>query len=189
MRALAKKPEERYASAGELAADLVRIGATPELAELAAAGLPATERTIVGAPITRTQPTLQPPSPTAPTVAAAPPAAVGYRRGLLIAGSVAAGLLVLLVAAGLGLRSCRQGPGNGVVQPPPPPKPEPGLLGDLVLPDGKRHRVRLLGWEGSLARVVELPGGQEKAVELPPGTIFEPAAPPAPPPAPGGTPK
>ena len=191
MRALAKKPEERYGSAAELAADLVRIGATPELAELAAAGLPATERTIVGAPITGAAQALRPVSPTAPTAAVAPPAPVGYRRGLIVAGSVAAGVLVLLVAAGLGLRSCRQGPGpgSGVVQPPPPPKPEPGLLGDLVLPDGKRRRVRLLGWEGSLARVVELPGGQEKAVELPPGTTFEPAAPPAPTPAPGAAPK
>ena len=188
-RALAKRPEERYASAGELAADLVRIGATPELAELAAAGLPATERTIVGAPITGTAQTLRPVSPTAPTVAVPPPAAVGYRRGLIIAGSVAAGVLVLVLAGALGLRSCRQGPGNGVVQPPPPPKPEPGLVGDLVLPGGRRFRVRLLGWEGSLARVVELPGGQEKAVELPPGTIFEPAAPPAPAPAPGAAPK
>jgi hypothetical protein len=187
MRALAKRPEERYASAGELAADLVRIGSTPELAELAAASLPATAQTIVGAPITRTAQTLR---PAAPTVAAAPPAAVGYRRGLLIAGAVAAGLLALLVAAGLGLRSCRQGPGNVAVQPPVPPKPEPGFLGDLVLPDGKRFRVRLLNWEGSLAKVVELPGGTEKIVETPPGTTFEPApaqAPPAPPP--GGAPK
>ena len=192
-RLLAKKPEERHRSAAALAADLVRIGHTPELAELAASELGPTERTIVGpglgaaSPTGRTVPVAGPASPTAATVPAgsAPGQTreLGARRGLLIAAAAAAGVLIAILGLALGLRGCRHGahgkPHNGgeIVQPPPPPPPPPTKPDPrariLVLPDKSRHPVLLLGWDGSLARVKDQADGREKLVEIGPGAVLE----------------
>ncbi|HOX06892.1 MAG TPA: serine/threonine-protein kinase [Planctomycetota bacterium] len=185
-RALAKRPDERYASAAELAGDLVRVGHTAELAELASSGLDATARTIVGGPLAGAAavPASASVLPTSPTVTVAPPpaAGVGPRRGLAIAAAAAAAVLLLVLGLVLAVRGCRRGQGGGggkdgsgtVVIPPvaPPPKVEP-VTWDLVLPDKTRRRIRLLGWEGSAARVLDLSDNREKVVEMAPGMALE----------------
>jgi serine/threonine protein kinase len=172
MKLLAKRPGERYQSAAELAADLVLVGPTAELAELAASGLDATAKTISGAP-------LPPGLLTGPTITVPPPAAarISTRRGLVIAALTAAVVLLLVVGLGLTLRSCRKKT-RAKPKPDPtaqPPKVEPGTW-DLVLPDKTRHRVRLLGWEGSEARVLDLSDNKEKVIEMLPGMVLEPPA-------------
>jgi serine/threonine-protein kinase len=163
-RALAKAPGGRQASASELAADLVRAGHTPELADLAAAELPATARTIVGplsvggAPGMPTEPTLR-----------APAQPAGRRRhlALVLAGSGVLLLVLLLVLVIVGRRTDGNGTGNGKVPPPPPPVAEPGMVGELVSRDDKRFRVRILEIDGVVARVRVLPaGGSELGPEI-----------------------
>jgi len=166
-RALAKTPDERYGSAALMAADLVRVGHTAELAELAAAGLPATARTIV-TPMTASGPA--PGAPTVPTVRQHSVRRQPSKRQIAMILGGAALLGVLLAVALLGAESCREGPQNGkppvvnggkppVVNgvKPPPAKPEPGRVGQLVPRGGGAPvRVRILNIEGTLAEVQEL---------------------------------
>jgi serine/threonine-protein kinase len=165
-RALAKSPEARYASVAELAADLVRVGHTPELAELAAAGLPATARTIVGAPLSRAA---GPVAATAPTVLTGGPGAASAgpdhtvrNAVLIVAGAVV--LAGIIIGAAVGSRRPNKPPDQNVQVPvPPPPPPEPGRLCRL-LPRGGGPPIlaRVLEVEGCLAKVqVELPGGNK----------------------------
>jgi serine/threonine protein kinase len=146
-RALAKVPDERYGSAAEMATDLVRVGQTPELAELAASALPATARTIINAPISSR------PSPIAPTVPTMKHASVrgrsgGHKLAAVLGGAAILGVLLALFLMAGG-RGCR---GRRVVPPP-----EPGMVGQLVAREGGgRVRVRILSIEGVFAEVQEL---------------------------------
>jgi hypothetical protein len=183
-RVLAKKAAERHVSAAELAADLVRAGQTPELVELAAAGLPATARTIVEPMSVSGSPGM----PTAPTLQAATPAVSGRRRLWVILGASGLGLLLLLIAIAAGRRGNGNGNGGEVN---PAPVVEPGMTGELVTAEGKRFRVRVLEIEGVLGKVRVLPqgggdGGPEIYIDLRKfkGFQADPLPRPAPSPAP-----
>jgi len=86
-------------------------------------------------------------------------------------------VLVLVFGLILALRGCRKKPRTKTKPDPTTqvPKIEPGTW-DLVLPDKTRHRVRLLGWEGSEARVLDLSDNKEKVIEMLPGMVLEPPA-------------
>jgi len=145
-KALSKIPDMRYGSAAEMAADLVRVGQTPELSELAASALPATARTIVNARVLSGK---APMTPTEPTMAHAPERGrpAGRKLALLIGGAALIGVLLALFL--LGGRGCR-----GRRKPPPPVA---GMVGKLVQRGtGKRVRVRFLSIEGVLAEIQEL---------------------------------
>ncbi len=158
-RALAKTPDERYGSAALMAADLVRVGHTSELAELAAAGLPATARTIM-TPMTGGL--SSPGAPTVPTIKqkSARQEPSRKRLALILGGAAVLGVLIAVIFLSAG--SCRKNgedgepPPNGV-KPPPPARPEPGRVGELVPKTGGAPvRVRILSIEGTLAEVQEL---------------------------------
>jgi serine/threonine-protein kinase len=144
-KALAKVPDERYGSAAAMAADLVRVGQTPELTELAAGALPATARTIVQAPVSGP---VVPNAPTVPTIKAASTrsAPEGRRFWLMIGGAALLGVLLALFL--LGGRGCRR------------TKFKPGVVARLVAREGgSSKRVRILSIEGVLAKVQPLDEG------------------------------
>ncbi len=147
-KALAKIPDMRYGSAAEMAADMIRVGQTSELAELAASELPATARTIVNPQIASS---LSPMAPTEPTIQhpSARSSPVGRQLALMIGGATVFGVVLALFL--LGGRGCRKR------RRPEPPKAEAGMVGQLVARGtGKRVRVRVLSIEGILAEVQEL---------------------------------
>ncbi len=181
-RALAKVPDERYGSASAVAADLVRLGHTAELAELAAVSLPATARTIITAPASGE---VTPGAPTLPTARQSSGRARRARRTptMVIAGAVILGVVLGLLFFALG-RGNGDGQGNGKkppngngeVEPTPPVKP--GQVGHLYRRGGPTVRVRIISISGSIAKVQEYaPDGREvgapKDVELRPGDRFE----------------
>jgi serine/threonine protein kinase len=154
-KALAKVPDERYGSAAEMAADLVRVGHTAELAELAAGALPATARTIVHP---ATSGPVVPDAPTVPTIRHPSTRRTASKRNLalIVGGAAVLGVLLALVLMAAG--SCS----NGEVEPPPPPAVEAGMAGRLYTKGGSNVRVRILSIEGVLAEVQELgPEGQK----------------------------
>ncbi|MHC4914672.1 MAG: serine/threonine-protein kinase [Planctomycetota bacterium] len=179
-RALAKVPDERYGSASAMAADLIQLGHTPELAELAATSLPATARTIIAAPASGPA---APGAPTDPTMRhpSARRGLGGRKLAAVIGAAVLLGVLLALLFFGP-----RGGDGNGVkppngnggTEPVPPPPVEPGKTGHLFRKDGPTVRVRIIAISGCVATVQEYaPDGREvgepKDIELRPGDRFE----------------
>ncbi|MBN1200254.1 MAG: protein kinase [Anaerolineae bacterium] len=150
-RALAKRPENRYASAGEMAQELERaLGAPARLPEQTefdvqavhteiaagqgkAATLPAVsgeQEPVVPAPYVTPPPPLfqpqgQPPPAYVPPLSPAyeEPAGSAFGRGLVMLAAVIGGIMVIAAAAVIGLMLFSPGDGKDTPSPTPPPSP------------------------------------------------------------------
>jgi serine/threonine protein kinase len=165
VKAMAKKPAQRYQTACEMAADLLRIGQTPELAELAASSLPATARTLVGAGLGIDS------SAVTMTTERMPGGKLSRKAWLIwfFAGVIGMFILLAFMARGNGSQDpdngkgptkdpiknggSLNGTGNGSSDQP---LEKPGMVGLLVSQSGQTVKVRVLEIKNGLLLVQEL---------------------------------
>lgn len=174
-RGMAKNPDERYSSAGELAAAAQRaLGSAPTTREWTIQSPPGPPQT----------PTTLPPPPTPPSQAstsawARPPLRKSRRRTVLIVAAV----ILIVVAATVGVVAV-------FVHKPAPPKPaaitprlSPTVPTILTFPDLEQARGVAVDDAGNVyaseltkrspnGRVLKLPAGQTNATELPFGEVY-----------------